>query len=146
MAICGCSSPKTRVNRSRANYQSSFLPNQSTYLCVIVTCLCSTRLRFSKLVRHSAARVIASIASIELKEGTWPQLLSWLNEACTSPQVAQREVGVYILFTVLETVLEGFQDSTQNFFKLFQVLIGDSESMEVRVTTVRYALLSEIVD
>lgn len=87
---------------------------------------------------------MASIASIELKEGAWPQLLSWLNEACTSPQVAQREVGVYILFTVLETVIEGFQDSTQNFFKLFQVLIADSESMEVRVTTVRYAFQGQL--
>lgn len=100
----------------------------------------------SKLVRHSAARVIASIASVELKEGTWPQLLSWLNEACTSPQVTQREVGVYILFTVLETVMEGFQDSTQNFFKLFQILIADSESMEVRVTTVRCAFKNEIFE
>lgn len=99
----------------------------------------STCLPCSKLVRHSAARVIASIASVELKQGTWPDLLLWLNETCTSPQVAQREVGVYILFTVLETVLEGYQDSTQNFFKLFQVLIADSESIEVRVTTVRYA-------
>ncbi|KAG9309494.1 ARM repeat-containing protein [Chiua virens] len=101
----------------------------------------------NKLVRHSAARVIASIASVELKEGTWPQLLSWLNEACTSPRVAEREVGVYILFTVLETVLEGFQDSTQNFFKIFQVLVTDPESMEVRVTTVRaLGVLAQYID
>jgi hypothetical protein len=101
----------------------------------------------NKLVRHSAARVVASISSIELKEGTWPQLLSWLNEACSSPQVAQREVGVYILYTVLETVIEGFQDSTQNFFKLFQVLIADSESIEVRVTTVRaLGILAQYID
>ncbi|KAF9244087.1 ARM repeat-containing protein [Melanogaster broomeanus] len=99
------------------------------------------------LVRHSAARVVASIASIELKEGTWPQLLPWLNEACTSPQVAQREVGVYILFTVLETVIEGFQDSNQNFFKLFEALIVDRESMEVRVTTVRaLGVLAQYID
>jgi hypothetical protein len=108
--------------------------------------LVSTCLPYSKLVRHSAARVVASISSIELKEGTWPQLLSWLNEACSSPQVAQREVGVYILYTVLETVIEGFQDSTQNFFKLFQVLIADSESIEVRVTTVRYAFKDKIFE
>jgi hypothetical protein len=100
-----------------------------------------------KLVRHSAARVVASIAAIELKEGTWPQLLPWLNEACSSTQLAQREVGVYILFTVLETVIEGFQDSNQNFFKLFEVLIVDPESMEVRVTTVRaLGVLAQYID
>ncbi|KIJ20624.1 phosphatidylinositol 3-kinase [Paxillus involutus ATCC 200175] len=101
----------------------------------------------NKLVRHSAARVVASIASVELKEGTWPQLLPWLNEACTSAQVAQREVGVYILFTVLETVIEGFQDSNQNFFKLFEILIVDRESMEVQVTTVRaLGVLAQYID
>ncbi|KIK94994.1 hypothetical protein PAXRUDRAFT_827438 [Paxillus rubicundulus Ve08.2h10] len=101
----------------------------------------------NKLVRHSAARVVASIASVELKEGTWPQLLPWLNEACTSAQVAQREVGVYILFTVLETVIEGFQDSSQNFFKLFEILIIDHESMEVQVTTVRaLGVLAQYID
>ncbi|KAN0088830.1 Armadillo-type fold [Tylopilus felleus] len=101
----------------------------------------------NKLVRHSAARVVASIASIELEKGTWPQLLSWLNEASTSPQVAQREVGVYILFTVLETVIDGVQDNMQNFFKLFQILIADPESMEVRVTTVRsLGVLAQYMD
>ncbi|KAH7885809.1 ARM repeat-containing protein [Phlebopus sp. FC_14] len=91
----------------------------------------------NKLVRHSAARVVASIASIEIEQGTWPQLLSWLHQACTSTDVTQREVGVYILYTVLESVIAGFQDSNQNFFKLFGALIVDPESMEVRVTTVR---------
>ncbi|KIJ65152.1 hypothetical protein HYDPIDRAFT_175175 [Hydnomerulius pinastri MD-312] len=101
----------------------------------------------NKLVRHSSARVVASIASIELREGTWPQLLTWLMQACGSPEVAQREVGVYILFTVLETVIEGFQDSNSNFFKLFSATINDPESMEVRVTTVRaLGVLAQYID
>ena len=90
-----------------------------------------------KLVRHAAARVVAAIASIEIQNGTWPQLLPLLHQACSSSEVGQREVGVYILFTVLETIVEGFQEQLQSFLTLFSQLIVDSESIEVRITTVR---------
>ena len=55
----------------------------------------------------------------------------------TSPQVSQREVGVFVLFTVLESIVEGFQEHLQQLFKLFEELLRDPESSEVRVTTVR---------
>jgi hypothetical protein len=92
----------------------------------------------SNLVRHSAARVIAAIATIEIPIGTWSQLLPFLHQSCTSPQVAHREVGIYILFTVLENIVEGFQEHLQSFFKLFEQLLTDPESVEVRITTIRY--------
>jgi hypothetical protein len=89
------------------------------------------------LVRHSTARVIAAIAAIEIPVGGWVQLLPFLHETATSSQAAHREVGVYILYTVLETIVEGFQEHLQTFFKLFEGLLQDRESAEVRVTTVR---------
>lgn len=91
----------------------------------------------SALVRHSTARVIAAIAGIEIPVGGWTQLLPFLHETATSSQVAHREVGIYILYTVLETIVEGFQEHLQAFFKLFERLLQDPESAEVRVTTVR---------
>ena len=91
----------------------------------------------SKLVRHSTARVIAAIATIEIPLGTWPHLLLFLRQASASSQVAQREVGVYTLYTVLENIVEGFQEHLQGFFKLFETSLQDPESAEVRVTTVR---------
>ncbi|KAF8266131.1 ARM repeat-containing protein [Lactarius quietus] len=91
----------------------------------------------NSLVRHSTARVIAAIAAIEIPVGGWTQLLPFLHETATSPQSAHREVGVYILYTVLETIVEGFQEHLQAFFKLFEGLLQDPESAEVRVTTVR---------
>ncbi|KAG6334826.1 hypothetical protein ID866_4263 [Astraeus odoratus] len=90
-----------------------------------------------KLVRHSASRVVASIASIEIPLGSWSELLPLLHQACTSPEVTHREVGIFILFTVLETIMEGFQEKLQNLFSLFTKLLDDPESIEVRVTTVR---------
>ncbi|KAI0628226.1 ARM repeat-containing protein [Trametes polyzona] len=91
----------------------------------------------NNLVRHSTARVIAAIAYIEMPLGTWPQLLPFLEQTATSDLVAQREVGIYILYTVLENIVEGFESHLQSFFKLFSGLLADPESTEVRITTVR---------
>ncbi|KAL0953706.1 hypothetical protein HGRIS_004898 [Hohenbuehelia grisea] len=100
-----------------------------------------------KLVRHSSARVIAAIASIEIPLGTWTQLLPFLHQTCVSNQVAHREVGSYILFTVLENIVEGFQEHLQSFFKLFEGLLQDPESLDVRVTTVRsLSLIAQYLD
>ncbi|KAJ7760499.1 armadillo-type protein [Mycena metata] len=89
------------------------------------------------LVRHSVARVMAAIANIEFPVGTWPQLLPFLHQTCVSPQVVHREVGVFILYTVLDSIVEGFKDHLQSFFKLFSQLLVDPESIEVRIHTVR---------
>ncbi|KAA1475582.1 ARM repeat-containing protein [Dentipellis sp. KUC8613] len=91
----------------------------------------------SNLVRHSTARVIAAIAAIEIPTQTWPQLLPFLNETCVAPVAAHREVGIFILYTVLEDVVEELQQHMQSLFKLFATLLQDPESAEVRITTVR---------
>ncbi|KAJ7180608.1 armadillo-type protein [Mycena filopes] len=70
------------------------------------------------LVRHSVARVMAAIANIEFP-------------------VVHREVGTFILYTVLDSIVEGFKDHLESFFKLFAQLLADPESIEVRITTVR---------
>ena len=81
--------------------------------------------------------MIAAIAGIEMPQGTWGDLLPFLQNACVSPQAAHREVGIYTLYTVLENIVEGFENHLQNFFKLFGSLLQDPESFEVRVTTVK---------
>ena len=90
------------------------------------------------LVRHSISRVIAVIAFIEVPQNTWPALLPFLQQSCTSQQVVHREVGSYILFTVLESIVTGFQEHLSGLFDLFRGLLVDPESAEVRITTVRY--------
>ncbi|KAI0793650.1 ARM repeat-containing protein [Fomes fomentarius] len=101
----------------------------------------------NQLVRHSTARVIAAVASIEIPVDSWPTLLPFLQQTCTSPQAAHREVGVYILYTVLETIVEGFTSQLQNFFALFEGLLNDPESAEVRITTVRaLGVIAQYID
>lgn len=52
--------------------------------------------------------------------------------------MVHREVGSFILFTVLESIVEGFQSHMAGLFDLFGRLLVDPESIEVRITTVRY--------
>ncbi len=94
----------------------------------------------SNLVRHSTARVIAAVASVEVPLGQWNELLPFMEQTCRSPSVSHREVGIYILYTVLENIVEGFESYMQNLFKLFEALLADPESAEVRITTVRYVI------
>lgn len=91
----------------------------------------------SHLVRHSTARVLAAIASIEVPLGQWQALLPFLLQTCQSTQATHREVGVYILFTILEDIVEGFESHLTNLFTLFEQLLVDPESSEVRITTVK---------
>ncbi|KAI0085836.1 ARM repeat-containing protein [Irpex rosettiformis] len=101
----------------------------------------------NNLVRHSAARVVAAIASIEIPLGQWNELLPFLEQTCTSREVAHREVGIYILFTVLENIVEGFESHLQSLFRVFEQLIQDPESAEVRVTTVRaLGVIAQYID
>lgn len=87
------------------------------------------------LVRHSTARVIAAIAGIDLEDGEWGSLPGLLVQASTSNNVTHREVGVYILFSLLEASGDSFEDKIPGLFSLFNTTIKDSESPEVRINT-----------
>jgi len=89
----------------------------------------------SQLVRHSTARVIAAIAVHEIPLQQWPELLPFLHSAMTSPVAAQREIGIFILYTVMEEVMDTLESHINEFFQLFDRLLKDPESLEVRITT-----------
>ncbi|KAI8380680.1 armadillo-type protein [Blakeslea trispora] len=89
-----------------------------------------------EIVRHSTARVISSIARIDMPENKWPELLGFLNQACASTTAIHREVGTYCLYTLFEVIADFFMDHIAPLFELFQKSIVDPESKRVRVTTV----------
>ncbi|KAG8918701.1 hypothetical protein FRC00_012174, partial [Tulasnella sp. 408] len=89
------------------------------------------------IVRHSTSRVIAAIASWDLAANAWPELMPFLQEATSSPTAAHREVGIYIMYSVLETVIEGIKQQISGLFTIFTELIKDPESAQVRITTVQ---------
>ncbi|KAJ7508279.1 armadillo-type protein [Mycena galericulata] len=95
-----------------------------------------------KLVRRSVARVIAAITRIEFPIGTWPQLIPFLYQTCVSAQVIHREVGIFILYTILVDFdenhePEGFKNHLQSLFNMVSQLLIDPGSIKVRITTVQ---------
>lgn len=89
----------------------------------------------SSLVRHSVARIISSVAKIDLNDGEWADLPNILLRAADSGNQDERAVAIYILFTILETLGEGFEEKFQDLFNLFGKTIRDPESAEVRINT-----------
>jgi hypothetical protein len=87
------------------------------------------------LARHSAARVIAAIATQDFEDGEWAELPGFLQQAATSSQVRHREVGTYIIWTTLEAVGDSFPGKKADLYKLCSSTLQDPESAEVRVNT-----------
>lgn len=57
----------------------------------------------------------------------------------TSPVAAQREIGIFILYTVMEEVMDTLESHITQFFQLFTQLLNDPQSLEVKITTCKYA-------
>lgn len=89
----------------------------------------------TNLVRHATARVISAIANFDLPDGEWSTLPSFLIQVASSGNKEERAIGIYILFTILESLGEGFEERFKELFDLFGKTIRDPESAEVRVNT-----------
>ncbi len=87
------------------------------------------------LTRHSKARVIAAIAKIDLDDGQWADLPGILQRAAVSDTTRHREVGIYIIYTLLETMPDVFQENMSQMLTLFNRTIQDPQSLEVRINT-----------
>ncbi|KAH8200324.1 hypothetical protein TruAng_005477 [Truncatella angustata] len=86
-------------------------------------------------VRHGISRVIAGIASIDFENGEWPDLLPAIFQLTTSDNVAHREIGSYIIFSLLEADPTTFQEHLKQMFELFSKTIRDPQSSDVRINT-----------
>jgi len=91
------------------------------------------------LVRHALARNVAAIAELELtvQPPQWPELLPVLYQAARSSTVAEREIAIYVLYSILDTVADTFEAELKVMFNLFATTLVDPESGEVRMTTMR---------
>ncbi|KAG0244690.1 armadillo-type protein [Mortierella sp. GBAus27b] len=88
------------------------------------------------LPRHSTARVIATVGRIEIPTNSWPELINFLYQCCSSATAGHREVGVYIIYAIFE-VTDAFADNLRQLLELFSRTIVDPESQVVRTTTVQ---------
>ncbi|KAK4096515.1 ARM repeat-containing protein [Parathielavia hyrcaniae] len=85
--------------------------------------------------RHANARLVAAIAAIDLEEGEWPDLIPALFTLSSSSEVSQREVGSYIIFSLLEENPTSFADHIPKLLEIFGHTLRDPQSADVRVNS-----------
>lgn len=85
--------------------------------------------------RHASARLISAIGRIYMKNGTWPELPLFCEQASISPRASDREIGLYIIYSIFETEPEFFETRRSDLLRLFSHTIHDQESRQVRQST-----------
>ena len=98
-----------------------------------------------QLVRHAAARVITAIAKIDLENGEWQDVFNVLLRAANNPNVRQREVGTYLLFTSLESIGEALMHRFSDILATFSKTIRPSASLaqEIQLTSFKATLKAQ---
>lgn len=89
------------------------------------------------LVRHSIARVVSVIAKHDIPAGHWKELLEFLYTCCQSEFVGHREVGMYVLETLVETISAELRNHLPQLMMLLGKTIEDPNSMAVRISTIQ---------
>ncbi|KAI1810360.1 importin beta-4 [Poronia punctata] len=85
--------------------------------------------------RHGQSRVIAAIATLDFENNEWTDMVPSVTQLATSDNVAHREVGSYIIFSLLEANPTYFESHLVQLFELFSKTIRDPQSRDVRVNT-----------
>ncbi|KAA8899902.1 hypothetical protein TRICI_006272 [Trichomonascus ciferrii] len=88
------------------------------------------------LPRHTSSRVISAIAQLDVDENNWPELMPFLHNGTKSSNASEREVCVYIIYTLLDAGINTLINSTVDVLHLFSQTINDPESQQVRISTV----------
>lgn len=85
------------------------------------------------LVRHAIAAVVSSIAKFEVPSGKWKELLDFLYSCCNHANGSFREVGMFLLSSLIEPIAEQLRPHFPNLFALFGQALKDPENVNVRV-------------
>ncbi|KAI2633426.1 importin beta-4 [Xylaria nigripes] len=85
--------------------------------------------------RHGQSRVIAAIATLDFDNSEWADLLPNITQLATSDSVVHREVGSYLIYSLLEANPSYFESHLAKLFELFTKTIRDPQSRDVRVNT-----------
>ncbi|KAJ2845699.1 hypothetical protein GGI22_006471, partial [Coemansia erecta] len=66
---------------------------------------------------------------------------------CQSPTTSHREIGIYVLDSLFETIADTMEAHLEHLFVLFKTLINDPESLVVQVTTLEaLGKVAEFID
>jgi hypothetical protein len=90
-----------------------------------------------KIISHAIARCISAMAEFELPKNRWTNLIDFLFECCRSPNSSHREVGVFVLYSLFEVIVDNLTEKLPEIFELLSVTINDPESIDVKITTMK---------
>ncbi|KAG5984814.1 hypothetical protein E4U55_003032 [Claviceps digitariae] len=91
----------------------------------------------SAATRHALARLVAGLIGLDMENGEGEEFLKQVLPLNNSDNVVHREVGSFILFSMLEENPQHFEEHTHQLLQLFQSRIEDPESKEVRINIVQ---------
>jgi len=97
-----------------------------------------------KIISHAIARCISAMAEFEIPNNRWTNLIEFLFECCKSQNPNHREVGVFVLYSLFEIIVENLTERLPQIFELLSVTINDPESIDVKITTMK--ALGSVVD
>lgn len=97
--------------------------------------------------RHSLARLIADIVSLDMEKQQGEEFLQQIIPLNNNDNVVAREVGSFLIYAILENDPIHFNDHTHQLLQLFRTRIEDPQSKDVRINVVRGvgAILDNII-
>jgi importin-4 len=131
-------SPNTAVRQLAAVEAKKLVPkfwNESLAPQIQPSLLASALVEPDAKTRHATARLISAIGRIDMKEGKWPELEFFCHQAATSQRASDREIGLYVIYSIFETEPDCFEGKFPDLLQLFAHTIHDHESRQVRQTT-----------
>ena len=96
----------------------------------------STMRESSKAVRHASSRLIGAIAQKDLAKEQWKDLPDLMLQSATSPDAPTREVGTYILFSILDELEDSSTFDYKRMFEAFSKTIQDVDHPDVPMNTI----------
>jgi hypothetical protein len=84
-----------------------------------------------RIVFISVAHLASVLAKYELPRGQWEELSTFIFQCCHSHDPQQREVGVLLLSSVMETAALDFKQHFQSLFQLLSSALEDPQSKTV---------------
>lgn len=90
-----------------------------------------------KSARNAIAQVVATVAKHDLPNNQWPQLFQFLTSYTKSVNPAERETGMFVLYTVSSSAAEQLKPHLVSLLQLLAEVINDNENKAVSFYAVK---------
>ncbi|XP_067002902.2 importin-4 [Anabrus simplex] len=95
-----------------------------------------------KFVKNSIAQFIGTIVKHEFQNQTWPEVLQFIQQLCTSESIPDKELGMYTLSVITEVSPDQFLPHVQSVVYLFANTLNSAQDLGSPL--VYYTLLTMI--